>query len=155
MKKCLPDIPIAIVSLTFLAIGYTLPVFTNADEWLSIGSFSLNWFSFSSIFGILNGCISIITRSAMSLAVDSNEIGKIFSVLSLFGGFINSGIGAIFQQLYNKTLDTLPGAYLLLVTSFVVISIPTNMIMYKLLKSFKEEKDEEMKPEKYTQLTKF
>ena len=36
-------------------------------------------------------------RSAMSLAVDSNEIGKIFSVLSLFGGFINSGIGKNFQ----------------------------------------------------------
>ena len=51
---------------------------------------------------------------------------------------IQSCVGAAFQMIYNKTLDTFPGAYLLGTSGLALAAIPTNMIMYKLLKTFKK-----------------
>ena len=52
----------------------------------------------------------------MSLAVESNEIGKIFSVLSLFGGFINSGIGKSFPVVKKVPWDS---DWLIVTSSYV------------------------------------
>ena len=73
----------------------------------------------------------------MSQAISSDEIGRIYSVLALFGAVSYSLVTAVFQKLYNLTLDTLPGTYLIVVSILMVITIPSNLIMKKLLKSFK------------------
>ena len=71
----------------------------------------------------------------MSQAISSDEIGRVFSVLALFGALSKSLGVAAWQKLYNLTLDTLPGTYLIVVTILMLITIPTNLIMKKLASS--------------------
>ena len=73
----------------------------------------------------------------MSQAINNDEIGRIYSVLALFGALSYSLVAAAWQKLYNLTLDTLPGTYLIVVTILMVITIPTNIIMKNLLGTFK------------------
>ena len=79
-----------------------------------------------------------IYRSVISQAVDSDEIGRIFSVLAIFSAIIGSVIGAAFQQLYNKTLDTFPGAFLLVAAGLTLTAVPAFMISYTAMKTFKK-----------------
>ena len=74
----------------------------------------------------------------MSLAVSGDEIGRIFSVLALFSSVGTSLVSGAWQKLYNLTLDTFPGAFLLVAASMLMITIPVHMVMKRLLKSFKE-----------------
>ena len=94
-----------------------------------------------------NPILKIISfsRSVVSLAVDSDEIGRIFGVFSIFSAVLGSTVGAGFQQLYNKTLDTLPGAFLLVISCLLLSVAPSNLVMYRLLQSFKTENDVERK----------
>ena len=46
-------------------------------------------------------------------------------------------VAAAWQKLYNLTLDSIPGAYLIIVTFLTLITVPTNLIMRKLLTTFK------------------
>jgi len=140
----LSDIPIAILALASTALGYCLPAFTDSSAWLTVGDFILNWFSFCSFLTVMCQCYQIINRSVMSQAVESDEIGRIFSILAIFSAITGSIVGAAFQMIYNKTLDTFPGAYLLGTSGLALAAIPTNMIMYKLLKTFKKTEAIEM-----------
>ena len=74
----------------------------------------------------------------MSLAVSGDEIGRIFSVLALFSSVGTSLVSGAWQKLYNLTLDTFPGAFLLVAASMLIITIPVHMVMKRLLISFKE-----------------
>ena len=42
--------------------GFLLPVFTDTAEWARLGSFVLNWFTVSSLLGILSPILIIATR---------------------------------------------------------------------------------------------
>ena len=55
--------------------------------------------------------------------------------LALFGALSYSLVAAAWQKLYNLTLDTLPSTYLIVVTILMLITIPTNLIMKKLVET--------------------
>ena len=74
----------------------------------------------------------------ISLAVSSEEIGRIFSVLALFSSVGTSLVSGAWQKLYNLTVDTFPGAFLILAASLLIITIPVHLIMKTIVKSFKE-----------------
>ena len=137
--------------------GFLLPVFTNTTEWLRIQSFVLNWFTLSSLLAVLQPVLIIATRlkislilsvihsyiyaclcgrSVLSKVVESEEVGRVFSVLSLLAAVSTSLVSAAFMKLYNQTLATLPGAYLLLASGLAVVTIPVNLIMGRLIKAF-------------------
>ena len=78
------------------------------------------------------------SRSLISLAVTSEEIGRIFSVLALFSSVGTSLVSGAWQKLYNLTLDTFPGAFFLLAAGMLIITIPVHLIMRRLVKSFKD-----------------
>ena len=75
-------------------------------------------------------------RSLLSKVVESEEVGRVFSVLSLLAAVSTSLVSAAFMKLYNQTLATLPGAYLLLASGLAVVTIPVNLIMGRLVKTF-------------------
>ena len=77
----------------------------------------------------------IYFRSVISRAVSGDEIGRIFSFMALFSAVSGSLVEAAFQKILNTTLDTLPGAYLLVLASLLIITVPTNLIMRRLLKT--------------------
>ena len=72
----------------------------------------------------------------MSQAISNDEIGRIYSVLALFGSLSYSLVAAAWQKLYNLTLATVPGTYLIVVTIITAITIPTNLIMKRFLSTF-------------------
>ena len=134
-------------------VGFLLPVFTDTTEWLRINSFVLNWLTLSSLLCILQPVLIIATRfkcpwlywlyilhtwgrSVLSKVVDPEEVGRVFSVLSLLAAVSTSLVSAAFMKLYNQTLATLPGAYLLLASGQAVVTIPVNLIMGRIVKSF-------------------
>ena len=80
----------------------------------------------------------IFSRSLISLAVTSEEIGRIFSVLALFSSVGTSLVSGAWQKLYSLTLDTFPGAFLLLAAAMLIITIPVHLVMKRLVKSFKD-----------------
>ena len=67
--------------------------------------------------------------------MSGDEIGRIFSFMSLFSAVSGSLVEAAFQKILNTTLDTLPGAYLLVLASLLIITVPTNLIIRRLLKT--------------------
>ena len=62
----LSDISLCILSAGVTATGYFLPVFTGSKEWLRIGNYVLNWFSFSSYILILQPILYITCRYPMN-----------------------------------------------------------------------------------------
>ena len=78
----------------------------------------------------------------LSLAVSGEEIGRIYSVLALFSSLAASLIRLAWQKLYNVTLDTFPGAFLVVAAALLLITIPLHLVMKKVIKSFKEEENE-------------
>lgn len=83
--------------------------------------------------------------------MDSDEIGRIYSIFTLVGAILNSVAGALFQKIYNVTLDSLPGAFFLVVAGVILLAIPVNLVMKQLLKTFKSE----TKTETQTETTSF
>ena len=75
-------------------------------------------------------------RSVLSKMVESEEVGRVFSVLSLLAAVSTSLVSAAFMKLYNQTLATLPGAYLLLASGLAVVTIPINLVMGRIVRSF-------------------
>ena len=75
-------------------------------------------------------------RSVLSKVVESEEVGRVFSVLSLLAAVSTSLVSAAFMKLYNQTLNTLPGAYLLLASGLAVVTIPINLVMGRIVRSF-------------------
>ena len=74
--------------------------------------------------------------------MSGEEIGRIYSVLALFSSLAASLIRLAWQKLYNITLDTFPGAFLVVAAALLLITIPLHLIMKKVSKSFKEEENE-------------
>ena len=81
-------------------------------------------------------CIMIIARSIISRAVSPHEIGRVYSVLALFSAVSGSLVEAAFQKLYNSSLDILEGGvYLLVLAGLLLVTIPVNIIVRKLLQT--------------------
>ena len=78
----------------------------------------------------------------LSLAVSGEEIGRIYSVLALFSSLAASLIRLAWQKLYNVTLDTFPGAFLVVAAALLLITIPLHLVMKKVMKYFKKEENE-------------
>ena len=81
----------------------------------------------------------------LSQVVSKDEVGKIFSINALIGAALGSSVSASYTKLYNLTLDTFPGAYLLVACGLVLLTIPINIILRKLMSTFAKfgEKDNE------------
>ena len=79
----------------------------------------------------------------MSLAVSGDEIGRIFSVLALLSSVGTSLVSGAWQKLYNVTLDTFPGAFLLVAATMLIITIPVHLAMKRLVNTFKDSNDSE------------
>ena len=77
-----------------------------------------------------------MSRSAISKAVAAEEVGRVFSVLSLLAAVSTSLVSGAFMKLYSLTLATLPGAYLLLASGLAIVTIPVNLVMGRIVKTF-------------------
>ena len=75
-------------------------------------------------------------RSLVTQAISKDEVGRIFSINSLIGSILGSLVSSAYLKIYNLTLDTLPGAYLLVASALILLTVPLNLIAMKLLQTF-------------------
>ena len=135
------DTSLAILASAISAVGFLLPALTDSGRrpedttvWWRKGSFVFNWFSLGSFVCLLSPVTTITTRSIISSAVPTAEIGRVYSVLALFSAASGSLVEAGYQLLYSATISSFPGSYLLLNAAFLVLTVPVNIIISRLLR---------------------
>ena len=75
-------------------------------------------------------CKYAVVRSLMSKCIDSNEVGKVFSMIAIIAALAPIGGNPVFRQLYNKTISTFPGAVFLLFAALLFLACCGNLILY-------------------------
>ena len=90
--------------------------------------------------GFLDSTTTTVMRSMIIANVPSTEIGKVFSILE-FGNIIIKMAGPIiYGKLYEKTLRTVPSAFLYLgITLKAFVFIAGVVILIELNKKFKRQ----------------
>jgi MFS-type transporter involved in bile tolerance (Atg22 family) len=89
--------------------------------------------------GAIGYCKYALVRSLMAQCIDSNEVGKVFSLLSILSALVPIGGNPLFRQLYNKTLKNFPGAIFLLYGSILFFSAAGNLFLYFMRHKIKTE----------------
>jgi len=69
----------------------------------------------------------------MSRAVAATETGRLYSVLALFSAVSGSLVESAFQQIYSASLPNWPGLYLTVLAGLVLLTIPVNLVLARLL----------------------
>ncbi|XP_023349851.1 proton-coupled folate transporter [Eurytemora carolleeae] len=115
----IPDPVISIMACCSSIIGFILPAVTQSSTWFTVGSFIC----------MFSPLTTIMTRAVLSKTVPGDEIGRIFSVLSLFSAISGSLVESVFQSVFGATADTFPGAYLLLLAGLLGLTIPVNLMI--------------------------
>ena len=92
--------------------------------------------------GAIGCCKDALVRSLMAQCIDSHEVGKVFSLLSILSSLAPIGGNPLFRQLYNKTLNNFPGAIFLLNGSILIFSAAGNLFLYSMRLNIKTENKE-------------
>ena len=101
-------------------LGYLLSPFTS----------NLAVFYVYQILCTIGNCKFPIGRSLISKYCEPDEVGKIYSIQSIVISISFMVSNPLVRGLYNKTLETFPGAYLLLNASLLVLSGFGNFFIY-------------------------
>ena len=101
-------------------LGYLLSPFTS----------NLAVFYVYQILCTIGNCKFPIGRSLISKYCEPDEVGKIYSIQSIVISISFMASNPLVRGLYNKTLETFPGAYLLLNASLLVLSGFGNFFIY-------------------------
>ena len=110
--------------LTFISVaetlGYVLSPFTS----------NLTLFYLCQILSTIGNCKFPIGRSLLSKYCDPEEVGKMFSIQSILISLAFMISNPIVRQLYNKTIENFPGAFLLLNASVLLLAGCGNLFIY-------------------------
>ena len=98
------DTTIIIIAVLGIIIGTFIVAFTS----------SLYVLYFAYFLWMLWQNITTLSRSGISKFLDSSEVGKAFSVLGILESISPFATKPFFSYLYKRTLETFPGAYILL-----------------------------------------
>ena len=110
--------------LTFLSIAETLSFL------LSPFTSNLTLFYIFQVICTIGNCKFSIGRSLLSKCCEPDEVGKMFSILSILLSITFMISNPIVRKLYNQTIDDFPGAFLLLVAALLVVSGFGNFFVY-------------------------
>ena len=110
--------------LTFISVaetlGYVLSPFTS----------NLTLFYLCQILCTIGNCKFPIGRSLLSKYCDPEDVGKMFSIQSILISLAFMISNPIVRQLYNKTIENFPGAFLLLNASVLLLAGCGNLFIY-------------------------
>ena len=93
---------------------------TAAYMLIALGNYA--WMMYLSAALQLNSVITVIIRSQCTKSVEVTEIGRIFSVIALGQSLVPMFVVPLFGVIYKATLDTMPGAYLIIVVSLLFLA---------------------------------
>ena len=104
--------------------GWTLPAIFNGQSIFIIG-FVIS--SFTSM-------CTTVTRALITRCVNPDEVGAIFALIGIISAISSSLITAAYQAIYSATIEIFPAAFLIVNASFMLISIPNNIYLWKKLR---------------------
>ena len=87
--------------------------------------------------GTMGYCKYAVVRSLLSKCIDTDEVGKVFSILAVIASVAPVGGNPVFRQLYNKTLSTFPGAVFLLYAALLSLAGFVNLFLYFMRRKIK------------------
>ncbi len=87
-------------------------------------------FYLAQALGTMGYCKYAVVRSLLSKCIDTNEVGKVFSMLAVIASVAPIGGNPLFRQLYNQTLSTFPGAVFLLFAALLFLAGCVNLFLY-------------------------
>ena len=105
------DTTIIIIAVLGIIIGAFTVAFTS----------SLTVLYFAYVLWMLWNNITTLSRSGISKFLDSSEVGKAFSVLAILESLSPFATKPFFSYFYKSTLETFPGAYILLYGSVYIL----------------------------------
>jgi hypothetical protein len=82
------------------------------------------------IVSTIGNCKFSIGRSLLSKFCEPDEVGKMFSILSILLSLTFMISNPIVRQLYNKTIDSFPGSFLLLMAAMLTVAGFGNLFTY-------------------------
>ena len=108
-----------ILSHTFKLHDATIQTLCLAVECVGLYAFVFSltlWQVYVSngVMELLSWCKFGLIRSLISKCVQSDETGKLFSVMAIMAAILHFAGGAAYRQLYSATLDTFPASEILM-----------------------------------------
>ena len=103
---------------------FTLATINSIIYYLIVAFVTQRWMVFlASAVGFLNAVYTTVLRSMITKMVSSNEIGKVFSVVEFFKSIESFLCPLIYGKLYEKTVSSVPNA-------FIFLSISANVLVF-------------------------
>ena len=69
-------------------------------------------------------------RFLLSKCIDSDEVGKAFSILAVIAALAPVAGNPLYRQLYDATIDSFPGAIFLLTAALYMAAAIGNLFLY-------------------------
>jgi MFS family permease len=84
-----------------------------------------------------------VVRSLLSKSISPDEVGKVFSLLAILAALAPVAGNPIFRQLYNKTMDTIPGSIFILGAALLFLAGVSNIFIFTQRSKLEYEPDSE------------
>ena len=91
-------------------------------------------FYLGSVVASLVPAATITARAMASRIVDGDEVGKVFAIISFISATSSSLMSAAFQGIYAGSKDFFPGLFLLVNAGLFLMTVPTNLVLWKKLR---------------------
>jgi PCFT/HCP family folate transporter-like MFS transporter 1/3 len=105
---------------------------------------SLPLFYASQMLSTIGYCKYSVGRSLLSKSCEPDEMGKLFSIQTVLISLASMACNPIVRKVYNETLKSFPGAFMLLSASLLLLSGFGNLFIYINRKELKQSNQEEL-----------
>ena len=105
---------------------------------------SLPLFYASQMLSTIGYCKYSVGRSLLSKSCEPDEMGKLFSIQTVLISLASMACNPIVRKVYNETLKSFPGAFMLLSASLLLLSGFGNLFIYTNRKELKQSNQEEL-----------
>ena len=111
-------------------VAYLLPAVGQEDWTGPSGSWPPGWVMFLSAALQFNSVITVIIRSQCTKSVDPDETGRVFAVVAFGQCLVPLVAYPLYGLVYQATLSTFPGAYLVIVSALLVVAFFISVFLY-------------------------
>ena len=101
------------------------------EDWTGpSGSWPPGWIMYLSAALQFNSVVTVIIRSQCTKSVDEDETGRVFAVVALGQCLVPLAAYPAFGLIYQATLSTFEGAYLLVVSGLLLVAFFLSVYLY-------------------------
>jgi hypothetical protein len=113
------DALVATVLTLVTTVAYLL-IAIGVQDWLMYLSAALQF----------NSVITVIIRSQCTKTVDPDETGRVFAVVALGQALVPLAAGPLLGGLYQATIDTFAGAYMLIIVGLLAVAFLNSVYLW-------------------------